>query len=131
VHLARPSCAMQSRHRAIQALRAARAFSTSSPRPAVSPYRRAAQTATTKVIRDNAQRPQSTAAATATETETRARPAPAFNREDGKEPQPLKPYRSPEMDHSFVGMKGGQIFHEMMLRQNVKHICTQSREQLA
>jgi acetolactate synthase-1/2/3 large subunit len=26
------------------------------------------------------------------------------------------------MDHSFVGMKGGQIFHEMMLRQNVKHI---------
>jgi hypothetical protein len=28
------------------------------------------------------------------------------------------------MDHSFVGMNGGQIFHEMMLRQNVKHICT-------
>jgi hypothetical protein len=28
------------------------------------------------------------------------------------------------MDHSFVGMTGGQIFHEMMLRQGVKHICT-------
>ncbi|EGP88618.1 uncharacterized protein MYCGRDRAFT_84968 [Zymoseptoria tritici IPO323] len=26
------------------------------------------------------------------------------------------------MDHSFVGMKGGEIFHEMMLRQGVKHI---------
>lgn len=27
------------------------------------------------------------------------------------------------MDHSFVGMKGGEIFHEMMLRHNVKHVC--------
>ncbi|KAF2660564.1 acetolactate synthase [Lophiostoma macrostomum CBS 122681] len=113
---------MQSRHRAVQALRAARAFSTSSPRPAVSPYRRTTQAASTKVVRDHAQRPQSTAAATAPSTEPRSRPAPAFNRDDGKEPQPLRPYRSPEMDHSFVGMKGGQIFHEMMLRQNVKHI---------
>ena len=26
------------------------------------------------------------------------------------------------MDHSFVGMKGGEIFHEMMLRQNVKKV---------
>jgi acetolactate synthase-1/2/3 large subunit len=26
------------------------------------------------------------------------------------------------MDHSFVGMKGGEIFHEMMIRQGVKHI---------
>lgn len=26
------------------------------------------------------------------------------------------------MDHSFLGMKGGEIFHEMMLRQNVKHV---------
>jgi len=26
------------------------------------------------------------------------------------------------MDHSFIGMSGGQIFHEMMLRHNVKHI---------
>jgi acetolactate synthase-1/2/3 large subunit len=28
------------------------------------------------------------------------------------------------MDHSFVGMTGGQIFHEMMLRHGVKHVCT-------
>lgn len=26
------------------------------------------------------------------------------------------------MDHSFVGMTGGEIFHEMMLRQGVKHV---------
>lgn len=26
------------------------------------------------------------------------------------------------MDHSFIGMSGGQIFHEMMLRHNVKHV---------
>ncbi len=28
----------------------------------------------------------------------------------------------PELDDSFVGLSGGQIFHEMMLRQGVKHI---------
>lgn len=26
------------------------------------------------------------------------------------------------MDDSFIGMSGGQIFHEMLLRQNVKHV---------
>ncbi|KAI7516646.1 Acetolactate synthase catalytic subunit, partial [Hortaea werneckii] len=36
--------------------------------------------------------------------------------------QPLQPFKQPEMDHSFVGMKGGEIFHEMMLRQGVKHV---------
>jgi len=40
-----------------------------------------------------------------------------------KDVQPLQPYRQPEMDHSFVGMKGGEIFHEMMLRHDVKHVC--------
>jgi acetolactate synthase-1/2/3 large subunit len=78
-------------------------------------------------VKDDVKRPQSTAAATAaattTQTQTRPRPAPAFNREDYNV-QPLKPYRAPEMDHSFVGMTGGDIFHEMMLRQGVKHICT-------
>ena len=28
----------------------------------------------------------------------------------------------PELDDSFVGLSGGQIFHEMMLRHGVKHI---------
>lgn len=26
--------------------------------------------------------------------------------------------------HSFIGLSGGEIFHEMMLRQGVKHVCT-------
>lgn len=113
---------MQSRHRALQALKGARGFSTSSPRFAVSPYRRTVQAAGTKVVKEDAKRPQSTAAA-ATKQEPRARPSPAFNRED-YDVQPLRPYRHQQMDHSFVGMNGGQIFHEMMLRQDVKHICT-------
>lgn len=52
-------------------------------------------------------------------------PSPAFNRNDERlrDVHPLQPYRQPEMDHSFVGMKGGEIFHEMMKRQGVKHIC--------
>ena len=33
----------------------------------------------------------------------------------------------PELDDSFVGLSGGQIFHEMMLRQGVKHICKSER----
>lgn len=24
----------------------------------------------------------------------------------------------------FIGKTGGEIFHEMMLRHNVKHVCT-------
>ncbi|OAL00645.1 acetolactate synthase [Phaeosphaeriaceae sp. SRC1lsM3a] len=110
----------QTRTRAIQSLKGSRAFSHSAQRPAVSPFKRPAQAATTKVVKDDVRRPQSTAAA-ATQTATRTRPAPAFNREDYNV-QPLKPYRAPEMDHSFVGMTGGEIFHEMMLRQGVKHI---------
>ncbi|KAI9312860.1 large subunit of biosynthetic type acetolactate synthase [Dichotomocladium elegans] len=39
-------------------------------------------------------------------------------------PQPLKFKKNTavEMDDSFVGMTGGEIFHEMMLRHQVKHI---------
>ncbi|KAF9423022.1 Acetolactate synthase, mitochondrial [Podila epigama] len=39
--------------------------------------------------------------------------------------QPLERQASqvkPDHDHSFVGMSGGQIFHEMMLRHDVKHV---------
>lgn len=35
--------------------------------------------------------------------------------------QPMKPLE--QMNYSFVGMTGGQIFHEMMLRHDVKHVC--------
>ena len=112
----------QTRTRAIQSLKGSRNFSSSAQRAAVSPFKRPAQAAATKVVREDVRRTQSTAAA-ATQTASRTRPAPAFNREDYNV-SPLKPYRAPEMDHSFVGMTGGEIFHEMMLRQGVKHICT-------
>lgn len=116
----------QTRTRALQTLRGGRAFSSSAQRPAVSPFKRPAQAAAAKVVKDDVKRTQSTAAAaTQTATGARNRPAPAFNREDYNI-QPLKPYRTPEMDHSFVGMTGGEIFHEMMLRQGVKHICMPS-----
>jgi acetolactate synthase-1/2/3 large subunit len=111
----------QSRQRAIAALKGARAFS-STARVAQSPLVRPAAAATPKSAADDAKRTQSTAAAAQPQGQQRARPAPAFNREDYSSVSPLKPYRAPEMDHSFVGMTGGQIFHEMMLRQGVKHI---------
>lgn len=68
---------------------------------------------------------QAQAATASSQTATRTIPSPAFNREDTKarDVQQLQPYRQPELDHSFVGMKGGEIFHEMMLRQGVKHVC--------
>jgi acetolactate synthase-1/2/3 large subunit len=52
-------------------------------------------------------------------------PSPAFNRDDARldRLQPLA-RGEPTLDHSFVGMNGGQIFHEMMLRHGVEHICT-------
>ncbi|KAG8217931.1 thiamine diphosphate-binding protein [Butyriboletus roseoflavus] len=38
-------------------------------------------------------------------------------------PAPVESRINPvALDHSFVGMSGGQIFHEMMLRHGVKHI---------
>ncbi|KAI4644715.1 Acetolactate synthase, mitochondrial [Alternaria novae-zelandiae] len=111
----------QSRTRAVNALKGSRNFSTSTQRLAVSPFRRPAQAVSSKITQEDAKRPQSTQAA-APQTQPRSRPSPAFNREDHKDVQPLKPYRSPAMDHSFVGMTGGEIFHEMMLRQGVKHI---------
>ncbi|KAI1651821.1 acetolactate synthase mitochondrial precursor [Daldinia loculata] len=55
----------------------------------------------------------------------RQAPAPAFNTTDTKDRnhvQPLVNPRAPEMDESFIGKTGGEIFHEMMLRRGVKHI---------
>jgi acetolactate synthase-1/2/3 large subunit len=111
--------------RAVHALTHTRALSSSAPRFAVSPYRKATAAVVSKKIKEIPKRPQSTAAtATTTAQEPRARPSPAFNREnDWNEVQPLRPFRQAELDHSFVGMTGGEIFHEMMLRQGVKHIC--------
>ncbi|KAF4306542.1 putative acetolactate synthase [Botryosphaeria dothidea] len=98
---------------------AARRFSSTPAPKAVSPYRNAAvqQSASKPVVKNSSKRTQSTAAAQQAE---RPVPSPAFNRHD---PQPQVASRhAPHMDHSFVGMTGGEIFHEMMLRQGVKHI---------
>ncbi|KAF8759644.1 Acetolactate synthase [Rhizoctonia solani] len=57
----------------------------------------------------------------ATAPSVRPTPAPAFQQIPQNEPQPFSAPR-PTLDHSLVGMSGGQIFHEMMLRHNVKHI---------
>ncbi|KAK8088192.1 acetolactate synthase I/II/III large subunit [Apiospora hydei] len=65
-------------------------------------------------------RTQTTAAAVPREV-----PAPAFNTAETKDSnhvQPLVNPRVPEMDESFIGKSGGEIFHEMMLRQGVKHV---------
>ena len=58
-----------------------------------------------------------------TYSQPRAVPSPAFNQEPKRnEVHPLQNVRQSEMDDSMVGFSGGEIFHEMMLRQGVKHI---------
>ena len=44
----------------------------------------------------------------------RPEPAPSFQ-SVRKSPSQLLSYRPEELDHTFIGMSGGQIFHEMML----------------
>ncbi|KAG0650031.1 Acetohydroxy-acid synthase catalytic subunit [Hyphodiscus hymeniophilus] len=64
-------------------------------------------------------------AATSPATQPRQSPSPAFNSDTPKRTNsnPLQHGRQqPEMDESFIGKSGGEIFHEMMLRQGVKHI---------
>lgn len=59
-----------------------------------------------------------TAAMAATSTSNasgRPQPAPAFD----TEPEPKRPAARTAMDDSFIGLTGGEIFHEMMLRHNV------------
>ncbi|KAB8071742.1 acetolactate synthase catalytic subunit [Aspergillus leporis] len=87
-----------------------RCFASSSVTAAVSPHRFSAQ-----------KRAQSTA--TAATTEPRPAPSPAFNQEPHRnEVSPLQNRNVPELDDSFVGLSGGEIFHEMMLRLGVKHV---------
>ncbi|GAB7361992.1 hypothetical protein MBLNU230_g2028t1 [Neophaeotheca triangularis] len=112
--------------RALQRLPQARSFSTTVPVAALSPHSRTPQTqsntiTTKRNVSDTSKRSAQAGAAPAPKREV---PSPAFNREETRyrDVQPLQPYKQPEMDHSFVGMTGGQIFHEMMLRQDVKHV---------
>lgn len=54
-------------------------------------------------------------------TEVRPHPAPAFQAPPAY--PPLSPVKTKEvLDSSFVGMSGGKIFEEMMLRHGVKQI---------
>ncbi len=79
--------------------------------------------------------------------DARPKPSPSFNAETKEHVQPLVGRKS-DVDESyvpvaalqppqiitsltdwyyrFIGKTGGEIFHEMMLRHNVKHICTSS-----
>lgn len=116
--------------KAIQCLPRARRFSTTPAPAAISPYRshvppRTSQTSKSTRRNVSATAKSSAQAAAQPAQQQRAVPSPAFNRDEPKsrEAQPLQPFRQPEMDHSFVGMKGGEIFHEMMLRHGVKHVC--------
>ena len=54
----------------------------------------------------------------------RAKPSPSFNAEPraNDHVQPLVDPQEGELDETFVGKTGGEIFHEMMLKHNVKHI---------
>ncbi|KAL2189341.1 acetolactate synthase [Thermothelomyces heterothallicus CBS 203.75] len=87
-----------------------------------------AQRATALTARRNSPanvRNQSTTAATKpTTSEARPRPSPSFNTaaKDRSHVQPLVNPRKNDMDESFIGKTGGEIFHEMMLRHGVKHI---------
>ncbi|KAM0247255.1 hypothetical protein ACHAQJ_009906 [Trichoderma viride] len=101
----------QATTRAVRALRQARAFTSTT-----TPVTVAAQ----KKI-PTGQRNQATASAA---PQVRPVPSPAFNQEnkDRSHVQPLVNARRPDMDESFIGKTGGEIFHEMMLRQGVKHI---------
>ncbi|KAI1846833.1 hypothetical protein JX265_004803 [Neoarthrinium moseri] len=102
--------------RAVKALaqtsRCQQRFLTSSP---AAPAVKAAKKAPAGV------RNQTSAAAPAP---ARATPAAHFNTDDKDQShvQPLVNPRVPEMDESFIGKTGGEIFHEMMLRRGVKHV---------
>ena len=51
----------------------------------------------------------------------RPAPAPSFQNESPL-PRALTCYALEELDKSFIGMSGGQIFHEMMLRHKVRTV---------
>ncbi|KAK2802697.1 Acetolactate synthase, mitochondrial [Onygenales sp. PD_10] len=104
---------------ALRAIRWSRCFSGSSSTPAVSPHNRSSLR---PAARDGPKRGQSTAAS-AQSSQPRPVPSPAFNREVSQgDISPLQNRKPPALDDSFVGLSGGEIFHEMMLRQGVKHI---------
>ncbi|PCH37937.1 acetolactate synthase [Wolfiporia cocos MD-104 SS10] len=79
-------------------------------------------------IREHARNISRSTARGATATNAvRPAPAPAYQQVPTRNnvpipPPALGPHPEGPLDHSFVGMSGGQIFHEMMVRHGVKHI---------
>ncbi|ERS95231.1 acetolactate synthase I/II/III large subunit [Sporothrix schenckii 1099-18] len=90
--------------------RHARSFSRSAAAAAVTP---------SKTV-PTGSRKQTTAATAA--AHPRPAPSASFNAPKGQIVQPLVNPRKTVMDESFIGMTGGEIFHEMMLRHKVEHI---------
>ncbi|KAF4966509.1 hypothetical protein FZEAL_10644 [Fusarium zealandicum] len=95
--------------KAIRAVAHARSFTTTTAPAALQ---------TPKKITTGQRNQTTTAAAPA-----RAIPSSGFNTEKNQSNvQPLINPRKNEMDESFIGKTGGEIFHEMMLRHGVKHV---------
>ncbi|KAF3909363.1 Alpha-peptide [Arthrobotrys entomopaga] len=97
--------------------KATRPLHTTTAAAALSPYR------PLRTIQNEQSRKQTTSTATS----ARPIPSPSFQQDvvapaKSEEIHPLQFQREPEFDESFVGMTGGEIFHEMMLRHNVKHV---------
>ncbi|PHH65024.1 hypothetical protein CDD81_3422 [Ophiocordyceps australis] len=100
---------------ALKALSQTRQFCSTAPVAAVQAPR--------KII--TSRRHQATAAAAPSAApQVRPIPSSAFNAQESSRShvQPLVNPQQSDMDESFIGKTGGEIFHEMMLRHNVKHI---------
>ncbi|KAL8670076.1 MAG: hypothetical protein Q9168_005361, partial [Polycauliona sp. 1 TL-2023] len=95
-----------------------RCFSTTLPASFISPYQKPHPISQPKA--DIAKRGQSTATQTA--PQQRPVPSPAFQQESRNNVQPLQFAQKQEMDESFIGLSGGEIFHQMLRRQGVKHV---------
>ncbi|TCD64253.1 Acetolactate synthase, mitochondrial [Steccherinum ochraceum] len=79
-------------------------------------------------VREHARNISQTSSNAATATQSvRPIPAPGFQQVPSRSNVPFPPpgldvHAEGPLDHSFVGMSGGQIFHEMMVRHGVKHV---------
>ncbi|KAF3937983.1 Alpha-peptide [Dactylella cylindrospora] len=93
----------------------ARPLHTTTPAAALSPYR------TLRNVKSEQSRNQTTSTAAS----ARPIPSPAFQQDvpaKADQIHPLQNQQAPEVDDSMIGLTGGEIFHEMMLRHGVKHI---------
>ncbi|KAL8789106.1 MAG: hypothetical protein Q9213_001369 [Squamulea squamosa] len=95
-----------------------RHLSTTFPASFISPYQKTLPISHTKA--DIARRGQSTATQPA--PQQRPVPSPAFQQEPRNNVQPLQHVARQEMDESFIGLSGGEIFHQMLRRLGVKHV---------